>query len=676
MPSDMEGLDFDGLDINDPDGIYCESVDWKPAAKVLEWVKSADTDGARLLRRPKHDNAVMTLKLRVSEQATMDAAIDFIQVLVDKLQHAERLSAGGRSRGLELNVVPANSTYSGTVYVLTGEIENLPRDWQDSGWFVNNPTFTVRVDCHPFIYGEEIVYPSSPSTDSTPLHTLEVPAVGGDVDAEAVLIFTDMASQNRDLVRWWLENAGYDPATDLLIDSDVMVTTGMAGVQFDDPANGAYDPGGSGNDCILATLATTPVAVCSTPEIANIGVFDSLVRVFAGSVGVKIRVSYRVGRGQWSTLPWVMPAASGKWCEVDLGRVTLPEAVAGSQGAVLRFEAVSDTPGDAIVVDYALLGPTADVGGGTARQPLLFPTPSVFSARDEFGHTAGGLVGKTPPAGSPWTGAGDADDFAINTGTATARRTAVSDSAGVQNGRLDVATAVMGGQAVRVDVKPSVLNGRLGATLRYTNISNFLCVYWDAGTDTLAAEKRVAGSNSPVGGAYTVPTHLSIRGLSAGLTLEAWVIRGLLAVWLWERGTTKPANPALLTGKDSDLSDTGALGTGKAGLFDHHTSAFATDRDFDNYLAWEIPPVAACFSGQSIEFRGHGDDACLREDSTGVYYGVPDRYRGARFALPPGTSRIAAIGRRDDITESPSENVTDGGQLQVAYRERRLVLPG
>ena len=34
-------------------GYTIEEMDWKPAKKILDWVKNADSDGAKLLRVPK-----------------------------------------------------------------------------------------------------------------------------------------------------------------------------------------------------------------------------------------------------------------------------------------------------------------------------------------------------------------------------------------------------------------------------------------------------------------------------------------------------------------------------------------------------------------------------------------------------------------------------------------------
>jgi hypothetical protein len=95
----------------------------------------------------------------------------------------------------------------------------------------------------------------------------------------------------------------------------------------------------------------------------------------------------------------------------------------------------------------------------------------------------------------------------------------------------------------------------------------------------------------------------------------------------------RPAAPA------STLATGGTLAAGRSGIIDtnfqYTTPAL---RAYDNFVAAvpdAFPPVV--YSGQSIQFR---HDAALRTNSGGTLYGGPHSYRGGKFMVPPGLSRV------------------------------------
>ncbi len=676
-----ETLILDGLDLNGVTGIRGRELDWKPARKILEWVKSADADGAVLLRPPKHELAQLTIKLRIERQANMDAAIELLQGIIDKLQMAERISAGGRNRGIELQVSPAGSTKTGTVYVQAGEVEDLPRDHGD-GWFRRGPTVTIRLDCDPFVYSDEIVYPAEPGSQSTPLHELEVPDVGGDVNAEARLIFTDLAGKHRDLCAWGLENGGYQPGTDLLIVADDLVTAGMAGSP--DSEIGAYPS----SDVVSAALTSTPVAICSTGNIALVGVFKLIARVVAHETSagsVSLRGTYRSGDGPFKPLPWETVTHGNQWIEADLGTVTLPEAHAGLQVGEIRLEAQAEIPGDEIAANYLILRPVADVGGGVARTPMVLSPPASLTARDEFDQAAGALNGKTMAKGGTWTRAGDTTDYAVNATDHVLERTAVSDTGGAiadVSGCFALAGAtVFTDVAARVDFKTSSVDRGLslsqGLVLRYGSTTDTVLLAvipdWNSRSAIrLFTWNGIGVGVGLIGGDFDLPPLAADTWYSLAVVLRA---DGRYAVWLAGRGLLEHTLP-VLHGASQDLSPTSAYSSGRVGIYDCMTAPDATTRSYENFAAWVPAPASVCHADESLEFRTVGVDAAIREDPSGTFYGVPPEYRGARFSLPPGASRVVAMPRRYDTTEYPADHVTDAGQLQVAYRERRLVLPG
>jgi hypothetical protein len=130
---------------------------------------------------------------------------------------------------------------------------------------------------------------------------------------------------------------------------------------------------------------------------------------------------------------------------------------------------------------------------------------------------------------------------------------------------------------------------------------------------------------------------------------------------------------ASLEGQSSSLATGGTLATGKPGIYDIKTGAGNSGHWYDDFTV-SIPPaenVALYPSGRTLEIR---HDDVIRQDSTGTYYGRPT-YRGTRFLVPPGASRLAVKARRNDVETAPDATVTDSTGVQVGYRTRGLVVP-
>jgi hypothetical protein len=145
-----EGLVFDGLDLNVLNGTYeLEALQLDPPKKRQEWAQGADADGASLVRDPLVDNRAPEVTVRINA-ATEDLALAAIGTLVDKIEETEKASAG-----LQLVWTPAGGTKTFTLYAISGEITALPIT-TESGWFVNHPTVSFRLDCLPFGYGKTI----------------------------------------------------------------------------------------------------------------------------------------------------------------------------------------------------------------------------------------------------------------------------------------------------------------------------------------------------------------------------------------------------------------------------------------------------------------------------------------------------------------------------------------
>jgi hypothetical protein len=78
------------------------------------------------------------------------------------------------------------------------------------------------------------------------------------------------------------------------------------------------------------------------------------------------------------------------------------------------------------------------------------------------------------------------------------------------------------------------------------------------------------------------------------------------------------------------------------------------------------------FSGRNMQIRY---DDTVRQDATGTYTGRPPIYRGSRFLVDVGTSRVLVKARRNDVDMAEDPNVTDALQVQVGVTPRGLVVP-
>jgi hypothetical protein len=167
--------------------------------------------------------------------------------------------------------------------------------------------------------------------------------------------------------------------------------TTFAGVQA--TRTGAFDPTESGTNVIRATLGTTPLAVCGTGMQGHVGPYRVKPRVFAAGTGpVYVRIAARYGGGQLTYGEWKLVPVIGEWCEMDCGVFTPPVAPVGAQGWEARVEAVSETAGDTIDVDYVIL-----IGAGRfakAKVSAVYESPSSVLASDTFDQTSGTLGGK------------------------------------------------------------------------------------------------------------------------------------------------------------------------------------------------------------------------------------------------------------------------------------------
>lgn len=636
-----------------------------------------DSNGAILGREALYENRVVTLRVQVVQQATQDLAQAKIGALVDKLQEAEK-------GGIDCVWTPANSTKSGTLKVLLGEIVSLPVVMQgdDAGWMVNAPVAEIELTCKPGIRGAEVA--GTPTASTLPLMTVELTGVTGDLPADGRLIVTDSATQSRRHVEWGLESRYYPTSSppSLIVDSDSLVTAGFAGTGT--TRAGAYDPGAAGNSVIRGTLATQAIGVCGTGVLPHVGTFRVKARVYgvaSDTSSIYVRLAWQDGDGPWRANSYTQLPVVNAFAEVDLGmiRVDPVSSGLGTQRWQGRIEAYSSTVGDTVDVDYMLLVPAAE-GYALVRGEYSY-VPGVLVARDEFTSIASGtaLNARVAPSGGTWATSGAATDFAAaDLPTASDETMARSTTAAEATPRWAVLGATnYTNTEVGVDVRAdnatlltTISNPHLIVGARWVDSSNYLRLRLGQGSFTLST--IVAG----------VTVAMSSKAISAAvgtwfkLRLVVFTSGAAIGTLLDSTGTSTLASVKL---QHSSLATGGALATGKPLFADQLiTAAAGWSRYYDNFYAAtpDAEPIAI-YSTQSLEVRS---DTAKREDSTGVYYGDPPSYRGSRFTVPPAgagsrKARIAVKARRNDVAVNTDDQIADNLTVTANYSPVWLAVP-
>lgn len=481
-------------------------------------------------------------------------------------------------------------------------------------------------------------------------------AVTGSVSGYGQLTITDQASTNRNHVEWGVEE-NYDPTNP----SPLLLASTYLDSSFQGVGNtrtGAFDPIGAGNTTLRASLGPVSVVVAGTGQMPHIGRWRIRPRVYQNGTGTcRVRLSWRVGKSDAFTRnAWVTLGLPGQWYEPDLGLVNIPTALVGTQSWEGWIESYSSVAGDTLDVNYVQFIPATRYG--KARGPIAAEVASSYSARDEFDQAAGNVTGKTLPVGGTWSGAGDADDAAVEATGHTLQRTAVSDADASTGRFLTASSPTLTSTSVQADVKwsaqPSGVN--LGVLARYVDTSNwavFRLVQNGDGTATPRLDKRVAGTVTNLVIAApsvfwgTLNTFYTLR-----LTIDT---DGNWAVWATTTGS--PLTVPYAVGNDSVFATGGTLASGKAGLYDANTSATASTRTYDNFAAW-VPSVNphVINSGKRLQIDYQ---SALREPSSGTAWGRVPTYEGSYLKIPQAgnenkVSRLVVKARSFDIDQVAS----------------------
>jgi hypothetical protein len=540
---------------------------------------------------------------------------------------------------------------------------------------------TIRLVCKPYWRGIEVT--GSTASSSTPFVTQTVSYTTGDVPALGRLIVTDTATQSRRHVEWGLENRHYNASTSLLIDSDDMVTSGFGGTTG--TLSGAYDPNASGNSIISGNfVGTAASALVGTGNLSHVGSFRVKGRVTSNvdaSVGIHARFVWQVADGPFAANDWVtLRYGDLAWEEVDFGAITISSVLSGTQRWTGRIEYKTDGFSGAFYVDYLTLIPTGEGYGKAriARNSLA----GVVVDYDQFASTTAtsALNGTTSDSGDVWATSGDATDFTF-TDDLSGENIKRATTADATNGRYAVLgtatpTNVMVQSLIYHTASPSGASQEAtsGVIARWTDSSNYVRgvlgrSYTGSVNQQLMLQVIVAGT-AVLDERVSVPVNYGINTWYQ-INLVAYTSGRMVLQLLDSSGGLVIATTE---GTATQVATGGALASGKSGIYDYSDSAATTvTRYYDDFVTAtpEAEPIVL-YSGRNMQVR---HDDVIRQDSTGTYMGRPPSYRGSRFVVPTGTSRVLVKARRNDIEAMPDSNVTDATQIQIAYTPRGLAVP-
>jgi hypothetical protein len=397
-------------------------------------------------------------------------------------------------------------------------------------------------------------------------------AVPGSAPALVKLTLTETQGTTRDHFEYGLDN-NFDPlnATTLLIDAppDVEVFAGVAASR-----PGAYSYAGTEINVIRATLYTVPVAICAFDTEA-VGKSRIKARVFGGgSTATFVRLSWRIGEGDFTHNEWCkLPSTEAFW-EIDLGVMNVPKAVVGTQGAEGRIEAYAAASGQTFDLDTLAVIPLAAYGKAKI-EAISEQSASPVMYDDGTSHTVGALNGTLAPIGGAWTvtklSTGEAN---ITVNEAKEFTYSATNAEGPWKNAVAVTAtpSALGPTVLSWDAKYTITSGNyvsyVGGVVRYVDQWNYI----------LAALQRIN-----VGGSSAHPYLMVVKARNGTTKYEAYtdespgfaqpdtwwsysIAVDTSGVWSFQAGARGTSLTTYLSGQDADLATGGKLATGQVGI--------------------------------------------------------------------------------------------------------------
>jgi hypothetical protein len=379
-----------------------------------------------------------------------------------------------------------------------------------------------------------------------------------------------------------------------------------------------------------------------------------------------------------------------RWEEVDLGTISVPATVVGTQRWSGQIEASGSCRNDDLRRLPRSSSRSSD-GYGKARATPQAAAGLVI-ARDSFAATTAGnaLNARVAPLGGTWATSGDttdwlfSDDFFLNSArTEPLKR--VTTAAGT-TGRFGIVGTTA---STAVQVQAAILNTNasmgalrrrridldMGVIARWTDASNYVRAHF-VRTGPGASFRDIT-IQQVLAGVTTTLVSIPVTTLSGGSSDRWFIIRLVVSIDGQAIATLLDSTGNAILGSAQTattvLATGGTLASGKSGIFDRTTSSGSMTRYYSDVAIFTAPPEPiVLYSGRNMQVRY---DDVFRQDSTATYTGRPASYRGSRFLVPPGTSRVLVKARRNNIEVAADDNVLDATQIQVGWTPRGLAVP-
>lgn len=535
-------------------------LDWGEAAVEAALAEGPDIVGGvvgtrrQVVREPSLPLAVDgrggTAAAYLAAAEALAAAVTRLQQYGGSITRQVEFASGVRSEPLTLTILNAN-------------LSSVDDDWLEAHRLYG--AVTLSLTCQPQWLAAEAQVATVAASTAT-LIDLPIPTLRGNMKGPGRIVIKDNATTARKWAEVGASFEHYNAAAVLEFRAAAFSLTGTDGALVaDSAAIGAQ------------TIEALPLwqgwqTVAFVNDIPHKGSYRIRLRAKADSEDfvVRHRLVWRAGSGPWRTIE-SEPVPVGPYRDLDFGSIHHY----GDEGLIdLRVDVRASAFTNAVpyLLNTLTLMPTevyAVAQGGWESQ-----TPSTAVLADDFATVAdnAALVDRVAPLGGTWAEAGmtgiwlgsAARNSYIRAGTsdtdtgrfATLGTTNYTIAAAIVQCKLLFTNAVAGKE------------GRIGALLRYVDTSNWLAavlrIRYTAGGEFLcfvSLYKNVAG-------VVTRLQNRRIPGLLHGRYLEASILL-LVASNRYEvriggyRSTTAPKT----LWKDTDSSLSGALATGKMGVY-------------------------------------------------------------------------------------------------------------
>jgi hypothetical protein len=562
--------------------------------------------------------------------------------------------------------------------------------------------YTLAFVCEPFGLGTEVDMGDNTET-TLPVLIFTETGILGDVPALGRLVIDDDSAVSQWWLTWGIESRYYSSSANAALFYEAEGRTALGGSATVVGPSGAS--GGGSNVMRNTALQTGYLAILSTQatgagaQFSHVGTFRIYARVQIPTTNtgeVTVALEWSEGdflRATTNSPTTISTAHEGQWRLVDLGLVSLRQALSGTQRWEGRIIAKSTVSGDDIDVDYLLLVPVAE-GSGIVSGVLRSVSPTSYVGEDHFTSTTAGnaLNARVAPTGGTWATSGDATDFTFSDDFSKESLTRAVNSS--TNGRFAVLgttnyTNCIVEAKVMHDFGTGSLVTQQGLIARWTDSSNHLraVVYrLSSGATThveihelIAGVKTViaSASTTAIGGGAFYENYFKLR---LTVTSLGGAKVELFATGEYETPTNVygGAPGSLIMSAETNRASlaTGAtLASGEPGIFDYYPTTPTVHRYYDDFLVSNPAEDAAIFASQSIEIR---HDRVTREDSTGTVWNTPSSYTGDYLFAPPAgaegrSARVVIKGSRGDPFELDSS--IDDISAKLFVTPRFLVVP-